>query len=79
MKTSEIYSKDRSSGGHGGADERVKDLIFKPDVKDTLGQRAGSRAGIMSSLIGIAARQSIETGSRVKVSDMVRFPTTWKG
>ncbi len=79
MKTSKIYTLDTSTGGHGGADERVKDLIFKPGVKDTLGQKAGSRAGIMSSLIGIAARRSIETGSIVKVSDMVHFPTTWKG
>ena len=79
MKTSKVYTIDTSTGGHGGSDERVKDLIFKPDVKDALGQKAGSRAGIMSSLIGIAARQSIETGSIVKVSDMVHFPTTWKG
>ena len=79
METSKIFSLEHSTGGHGGADERVKDLIFKPDVKDELGQRAGSRAGIMSSLIGIAARQSIETGSKVKVSDMVHFPTTWEG
>lgn len=78
-KTSKIYTFNRSTGGHGGADERVKDLIFKPGVKDTMHQRAGSRAGILSSLIGIAARQSIETGQKINIEDMVRFPTTWKG
>ncbi|MEN8229657.1 MAG: Gfo/Idh/MocA family oxidoreductase [Bacteroidota bacterium] len=79
MKTSKVFSLQHSTGGHGGADERIKDLIFKPDVKDELGRKAGSRAGIMSSLIGIAARQSVETGSKVKVGDMVHFPTTWNG
>ncbi len=79
MKTSKVISLQTSSGGHGGADERIKDLIFKPDVKDELGRKAGSRAGIMSSLIGIAARQSIETGSKVKLDDLVHFPTTWRG
>ena len=31
----------------------------------------------MSSLIGIAARESIETGKRVKIADLVDFPATW--
>ena len=78
-KTSKIVKLHPSEGGHGGADERVKDLIFNPDIQDKLKQRAGSRAGVMSSLIGIAARQSIETGARVKISDMVHFPTSWEG
>ena len=38
---------------------------------------AGSRAGIMSSLIGNAARESIETGKRVKIRDLVDFTATW--
>ncbi len=79
MQTSEVISIQVGSGGHGGADERIKDLIFKPGVKDELGRHAGSRAGIMSSLIGIAARQSIETGTKIKVDDLVQFPTTWRG
>ncbi len=78
-KTSRLYTLNRGTGGHGGADERVKDLIFKPGVKDTLRQRAGSRAGILASLIGIAARQSIETGEKVKIDDLIRIPTTWRG
>ncbi|MCD6598724.1 MAG: Gfo/Idh/MocA family oxidoreductase [Bacteroidales bacterium] len=78
-KTSKIYTLDNSTGEHGGSDDRVKDLIFNPDVQDKLNQRAGSRAGVMSSLIGIAARQSIETGKRVNIADLIHFPTTWKG
>ena len=66
-------------GEHGGADEREKELIFKPGEKDTLGQISGSRAGILSSLIGIAARESIKTGKAVKINDLVKFNTLWEG
>jgi predicted dehydrogenase len=78
-KTSKIYTLNNASGEHGGADDRVKDLIFNPEIKDKLKQRAGSRAGVMASLIGIAARQSIETGKRVNIADLIQFPTTWQG
>jgi predicted dehydrogenase len=64
-------------GGHGGSDEKLKDLLFLPDVEDPLNQIADSRAGVLSSMIGIAARESIETGSRIKIADMIDFPPTW--
>jgi hypothetical protein len=54
-------------------------MIFRKETPDPLGARAGSRAGIMSSLIGIAARQSIETGQKIKIADMINFPNSWKG
>lgn len=60
-------------GGHGGADDRVKDMFFKPDQNDPTGQRAGARAGVLSSLIGIAARKSIETGAAVRIEDLIRL------
>ena len=66
-----------SRGEHGGSDVKLKDLLFKPGAADPTGKLAGSRAGIMSSLIGIAARESIETGKRVKIADLVDFPATW--
>jgi len=62
-----------SEGGHGGADERVKDMLFKPDQEDPRGQSAGSRAGVMSSIIGIAARKSVETKRAVRISDLIKF------
>lgn len=62
-----------SEGGHGGADERVKDMLFKPNQSDPTGQRAGSRAGVLSSIIGIAARKSIETKKTVQISDLIKF------
>ena len=78
-ETSRYWTLKPSSGGHGGADGRLQDSIFLPGAPDPLGSKAGSRAGIMSSLIGIAARQSIETGKKVRIADLVTFPNEWKG
>ncbi len=61
-------------GGHGGADDKMKDMLLKPNQPDPLNKRAGSRAGILSSLIGIAARQSIETGEKIEILKLIRFP-----
>ena len=48
-----------------------------PDHADPLGQKAGSREGVLSSLIGITARTSIETGETVKIDDLVKIPPAW--
>jgi predicted dehydrogenase len=63
------------SGGHGGADPSLHDLIFRnPDVPDPLGLRAGSLAGAYSSLVGIAGYRSIERGGeRVRIRDLVKL------
>jgi len=78
-ETSRFWTLKPAAGGHGGADERLRDTIFLPETLDPLRSKAGSRAGIMSSLIGIAARQSIETGQKVKIADLITFPSAWKG
>ena len=78
FEESKIWHEKEGTGGHGGADESLKDLIFLPGQDDPLGQMAGSRAGVMASLIGIAARQSIETGQRVKIADLISFPVDWR-
>jgi len=58
-------------GGHGGGDSRLQDKIFvSPNVEDPFGRAAGSRDGVMSVLIGIAARKSIETGNKVQINDL---------
>lgn len=60
-----------SSGAHGGSDTLIKDRLFRyPDAPDIYRQAAGSRDGIMSALIGIAARKSIETGKVIKIADL---------
>ena len=63
---------------NGGAYEKLKDMFFRPGQKDELGQLAGSRAGIMSSLIGIAARHSIETGEKIAIPNLIDLPPRWK-
>lgn len=63
---------------HGGADMTLKNMLFLPGQKDPLGKLADSRAGIMASLIGIAARQSIETGETIKIADLIDFPNEWR-
>lgn len=62
-------------GGHGGADGSLHDLLFRNDpANDTLGLRADVRAGALASLVGIAARHSIERGGTpVRIGDLVRM------
>lgn len=72
-KTTKKWNVYPNKGGHGGADERVKDMFFMPDQDDPTGQKAGSRAGVLSSMIGIAARKSMETGRKVKINEMIKL------
>lgn len=72
-ETTKYWTMKPNSGGHGGADDRVKDAMFKPNQQDPTGQKAGSRAGVLSSMIGIAARKSIETGGVVNISDLINL------
>lgn len=58
-------------GGHGGGDKRLHDKIFMtPNEKDPFERAAGSRDGVMSAIIGIAARKSIESGKPIKIEDL---------
>ena len=60
-------------GGHGGGDDRLRDVIFKnADVPDIL-KLPGARAGAMSCLSGIAARTSIEEKRPVKISELIKI------
>jgi predicted dehydrogenase len=63
------------SGSHGGADASLQDLLFRhKTAPDPLGLRPDLRAGVMSSLVGIAARHSIERSSQVvKIGDLARL------
>lgn len=56
-------------GGHFGGDDRMRNLIFRGG-DDPLGQRAGSRAGAMSVLVGVAALQSALSGRMVRIADL---------
>ncbi|MCH7415807.1 Gfo/Idh/MocA family oxidoreductase [Belliella sp. R4-6] len=67
----EIISIPHGKGGHGGGDIRLKDKLFKdPTMADPYRQSAGTRDGALSILVGIAARNSIETNMPVKIADL---------
>ena len=68
-------TEEQRSGGHGGTDGSLHDLIFRGAQKpDPLGLRADLRAGALASLIGIAAYRSIERGGQlIKIKDLVKL------
>jgi predicted dehydrogenase len=67
----EIITIPHGGGGHGGGDTRLKDKLFKdPNMADPYRQSAGTRDGAMSILVGIAARNSIESGKPVKIAEL---------
>ena len=58
--------------GHGGGDARLLSKIFlTPDENDQFDRSAGLRDGLMSIIIGIAARTSIENNKPVKIKDLI--------
>jgi predicted dehydrogenase len=63
----------RESGGHGGADARIREHLFRPETPDPLHQRADSRAGAMSVLIGVAGNRSMATGQAVRIADLANL------
>ena len=73
------FGKSRTSiipqggGGHWGSDDKMQDMIFRGPVPDPLGQTAGSRAGALSIMIGVAARRSIEQQRPMFIEDLVKI------
>ena len=63
------------AGGHGGGDDRMRDIIFRSNTGVPAHLRLpGSRAGALACLTGIAARRSIEQGGRpVRIDELVRI------
>ena len=64
-KSEQIPLTGDTPGGHGGADDLIKKLIFDGQpADDPLHLRAGLREGVLSALVGIAAYRSIERGGQ---------------
>jgi hypothetical protein len=61
----------KATGGHGGGDDVLRDLIFRGITLPDHMRLPGSRAGAMSCLTGIAARKSMDSGAPVKIADLV--------
>lgn len=67
----ELVKVPRHTSGHGGGDKRLHDKIFRnPQMPDPLKHAAGTRDGVMSIAVGIAARKSIETGKPVEIASL---------
>ena len=66
---------ERAEGGHGGADPRMLEHIFAPEVgPDPLKQAATHIDGAASALLGICANQSIATGMPVDCDQVFKLP-----
>jgi predicted dehydrogenase len=58
--------------GHGGGDDRMRDLIFKKTDAPEHMKLPDSRAGAMSCLTGIAIRNSIDQNRPIRIADLVK-------
>lgn len=61
-----------SAEGHGGADNRLRDFLFRERGDDPLGQMADLRAGMMSIGIGMAANISMAENRQVALSEFYK-------
>ncbi|MCU0369138.1 MAG: Gfo/Idh/MocA family oxidoreductase [Cyclobacteriaceae bacterium] len=68
--TREFIRVPHGQSGHGGGDRLLKDSVFGVNSSDPLHQAASVRDGALSILVGIAARNSCETGMPIKIADL---------
>jgi predicted dehydrogenase len=62
---------ETGTGEHYGGDRVLRDHLYRGLDSDPLGLQAGSRAGAMSILTGIAANRSIASGRPVRIDQLV--------
>jgi predicted dehydrogenase len=60
-------------GGHGGGDDRLRELIFRKVDVPAYMRLPDSRAGAMSCLTGIAARTSVDQKRPVKIAELIHL------
>lgn len=58
-------------GGHGGGDDRLRDLIFRGVEAPEHMRLPNSRAGALSCLTGVAARKSCDEKRTVKIAELM--------
>ncbi len=64
------YTVPRETAEHYGGDGRMLASLFDDRLPDPLGHRAGTRAGALSILIGVAANRSIAEGRTVSLAEL---------
>ena len=65
------YNVTRVTGGHGGGDVRLRNMLFRDNVPDPMGHSAGSLAGANSIMVGAAANVSIKEGRVVDIAELL--------
>lgn len=65
------FDMPKGKGTHGGGDEKLLNMLLRGGIEDPLGQFAGTRDGVMSAMIGIAANTSIKQGRTVTVNELL--------
>ncbi|MBE7020912.1 MAG: Gfo/Idh/MocA family oxidoreductase [Ruminococcaceae bacterium] len=71
-KAKKIPVVESTSEGHGGADEKLRDMLFKEKTDDPLCQMADLRAGVMSIAIGMASNISLKEKRRVLIKEFLK-------
>jgi predicted dehydrogenase len=66
------YRITKSTGDHGGGDERLMRMLFLENIPDPLGHSAGSKDGAYSILIGAAANLSIREERVVDIESLLK-------
>lgn len=66
------YAMTKATGGHGGGDVRLRNMIFKDNIPDPLGHAAGTTDGAYSILVGVAANKSIKESTVVNIEDLLK-------
>lgn len=61
-----------TSDGHGGADDNLRDALFKGIKEDPLCQMADLRAGMMSIAVGAASNISMKENRRVYINEFLK-------
>lgn len=67
----QVYIVPKEGGGHGGADERMVEMLLGSGEEDSLCQRADSFEGFKSALIGICANKSIKENKAIDISKYI--------
>ena len=66
------YAITKATGGHGGGDVRLRNMLFRDNIPDPMGHAAGSADGAYSILVGVAANKSIASGEVICIEDLLK-------
>jgi len=68
----EAVKVPEGAGGHGGGDDRLRDIIFRGVAAPDHMRLPDSRAGALACLTGVAARKSIDERRTVKLAELMQ-------